>query len=66
MYQMLDKKDDNILKQSERMEMLEKEVGRCMLVIRQHEEKRKTLNKTIPESKVRRKNLEEVLDEPQE
>ena len=47
------------------MERLKKEIGRCMLVARQHEEKRKTLNKTIREIKVMRRNLEVKLDKQQ-
>ena len=66
LHQMLDEKDDEILKLSKRREMLEKEVGRCRLVIGQQREKMKTLHKTIQESKVKRRNQEEELDEPQE
>ena len=61
LHQMLNEKDDEILKQSKQMERLKKYVGRCMLITRQHEEKRKTLNKIIREIKIMRRNLEVKL-----
>ena len=46
--------------------MLEKEVDECRLVIVQHGAKMKTLNKTIRQSNVKRRNLEEELDRLQD
>ena len=66
MYHMLEEKDDEILEQSKLMEMLEKEVNKCRLVIGQHRAKMKMLNETIRQSNAKRRNLEEELDRLQE
>ena len=62
MYQMLNEKDDEILEQGGLVEKLKKEVGECRLVIMQHGAKMKTLNETIRQSNVKRRNLKEELE----
>merc|ERR1712223_1757114 len=45
-----------------KVEVMEKELGDCRLVIVQHEAKMKTLNETVRESDAKKRSLEEELD----